>query len=358
MAPSNILKIYLDEVTALSPINYKKNNELLLALDQRYNYLIDLILARPKLTRKVLKSIEKVMKEGGALGPLSERFGAKDHPPAKISKQITLAHTEAIKYLDKYDINGAAKVIKALRLHRYIYFDILSKESTKNQEITSALEEYYQLRARCLNENLSLVVKYATSYSNASRASILDLIQEGNFGLIRAIDKYDVSYSSQFSTYAVFWIRQFMLRYIKHNKRIIRLPTHIQDQIAKISKESLSDLEIAERLGISVEVAMDIRRAARMPLSLSSSLENSGATPQDYLRDPENTPDDLTHDKTIIKKLRKRIRSKLTYAEFQVMAAELEGSKLRIKNRSKLLESARKKLKQDVDLIQELRDII
>ncbi|WP_319371152.1 sigma-70 family RNA polymerase sigma factor [uncultured Ilyobacter sp.] len=109
---------------------------------------------------------------------------------------------------------------------------------TKEEEIEFALKAQNgdeSAQEKLITSNLRLVVSIAKKYINIG-IPVLDLIQEGNIGLIKAVSKFDTTMDKRFSTYATFWIKQSILRYISSNKGVIRYPTYIYDNISKINK--------------------------------------------------------------------------------------------------------------------------
>ena len=150
-------------------------------------------------------------------------------------------------------------------------------------ELARRLEEGdHDARQRLVNANLRLVVAIAKRYQG--RGVLLeDLVQEGNLGLIRAVERFDYRRGFRFSTYAAWWIRHRITRAIANQGRTIRLPVHVVDLVNKISRVSAQltqtlgrepdDREVADAMGLSVEELLEIRATASAPLSLEMPLD-------------------------------------------------------------------------------------
>ncbi|TAK59032.1 sigma-70 family RNA polymerase sigma factor [Patescibacteria group bacterium] len=206
------------------------------------------------------------------------------------------------------------------------------EERALAKRITEGDEEAKNLLARA---NLRLVVSIAKKYaSRSSDLSLLDLIQEGNLGLFKAVDKFDYEKGFKFSTYATWWIRQAITRALADQSRTIRIPVHMVETIAKykqIVRRLEQDLgrdpmpeEISAEMGVDVEKVYQIEQINQETLSLeapiSSSDDDDASARGDFVADHSlPTPDQETAHRILVEQLHE-ILGDLTPKERKILA--------------------------------------
>jgi len=181
--------------------------------------------------------------------------------------------------------------IKAAKLLTFEEELALSRRVQKGDE---------EARRQFIESNLRLVVRIAKNYLTPE-VTILDLIQEGNIGLMRAVAKYDYRKNVRFSTYASWWIKQAIVRSLSNKKRIIRLPHRQEEKLRKINKvyNSLSQVlmreptlvEIAEEIGIEEAEVASIINSSSAVASLDSSPASESGSLHDMVEDMSFSPD-------------------------------------------------------------------
>ena len=164
-------------------------------------------------------------------------------------------------------------------------------------EINHGRKMMKDAKDRLIRANLRLVVSIAKKYTNRG-LHFFDLVQEGNIGLIKAVEKFEYQKGFKFSTYATWWIRQAITRSISDQARTIRVPVHMIEQINKVVRESRqllqtlgrepSDEEIAEKLGWPVLKVKSVKNVAREPISLETPIgEEDDSLLGDFIEDKD-----------------------------------------------------------------------
>lgn len=186
---------------------------------------------------------------------------------------------------------------------------ILGSEQINDEDelnLKRAILKSKRAKQKLAETNLRLVVSIAKKYVGRGM-SFLDLIQEGNMGLMKAVDKYDYNRGFKFSTYATWWIRQAITRAIADQARTIRIPVHMVETINKLvrtQRQLVQDLgrdpsneEIAEQMGIEVTKVQEIRKIAQEPVSLETPIgEEEDSHLGDFIEDETAiNPDDAAN---------------------------------------------------------------
>ena len=206
--------------------------------------------------------------------------------------------------------------------------------SKEEKELAKRIEKNDEAaRKRLIQANLRLLVSIAKRYVNRSpHLSILDLIQEGNIGLSRAVDKFDYRKGFKFSTYATWWIRQAVTRALADYSRTIRIPVHMVETITKytqtkrrlmqeLGREPLPE-EIAAEMNLDVEKIHYIQKISQEVISLESPIgdDDEDSTLSDFIRDETSLSPDQLANYALLRDQIKEILVDLTEREQKILS--------------------------------------
>src|ERR1700736_3698289 len=167
-----------------------------------------------------------------------------------------------------------------------------------------------EARVLMIEANLRLVVKIAQDYANFG-LPLLDLVSEGNIGLMKAVERFDPAKGGKLSTYAAWWIKQSIKRALANQSKTIRLPVHLVDKISKMRRVSLqlseelgrepADEELAEEIGISTRIVSQLKTVSIRPASLDAPISDEDSTEFGETVGDEDaqTPFELLRDKNL-----------------------------------------------------------
>ncbi|MFA6026536.1 MAG: sigma-70 family RNA polymerase sigma factor [Ignavibacteriaceae bacterium] len=243
------------------------------------------------------------------------------------------AETEGIKFLSRKNITDLSK-LSADSIQMYL------KEIGKVPLLTTEEEiELAKRKERCDKEaenklieaNLRLVVSIAKKFAGAKGLSLLDLIQEGNIGLFRAVEKFEYRKGYKFSTYATWWIRQAITRALADQSRTIRIPVHMVETINKfqqIHRRLIQDLgreplpeEISAEMGEDIEKVRHIIKISQDTISLETTVgeDEEDSTLEDFIEDVKNVSPDRSAALQLLKDYVKEVIIQLSPREQKIL---------------------------------------
>ena len=250
----------------------------------------------------------------------SQSLGAEPPPVDELDREAATPDLVRL-YLDEIGraplLDAATEVTLAQRIEagvfaRHLLSDLGQRRSVKlraarrvatSAELAALAADGEAAKRLFIRANLRLVVSLARRYSRSS-LPLLDLIQEGNVGLVRAVEKFDYTRGFKFSTYATWWIRQSIGRAIAEQSRVVRLPVHQVEKLSRLGRarrdlatalgREPSDAEVAAEMELAVEAVADLDAISRTPASLDALVGDSGATTLGDLVDAADaSPEDL-----------------------------------------------------------------
>lgn len=251
----------------------------------------DADIAEEETEKKTTTVIEEELPEGAIVLSMADD---DDDIPVH-STLITGATADPVKdYLKQIGkvplLNAVEEVELALRIEAGLFAEdkLATKKNLSKQlerELRWIARDGHRAKSHLLGANLRLVVSLAKRYTGRGM-QFLDLIQEGNLGLIRAVEKFDYTKGFKFSTYATWWIRQAITRAMADQARTIRIPVHMVEvinKLARVQRQMLQDLgreptpeELARELDMTPEKVVEVQKYGREPISLHTPLGEDG----------------------------------------------------------------------------------
>ena len=273
---------------------------------------------------KAVRLIEEMNLRANRLEPMFQKLKTIEHQMDTLKFRLAEA-----KRTGTVEGTTVEKMLKELRYLMRITYETPATLQRRVERVSNNRCSYDAAKRDLSAGNLRLVVSIAKKYRNRG-LSFLDLIQEGNTGLMRAVDKFEHARGFKFSTYATWWIRQAITRAIADQSRTIRVPVHMIDTMSKVRQitrdlyqelgRSPSVEETAKRAGLSMEDAQVIIKMARQPLSLDQPVGDQddsffGEFVEDYR---DNDPLYETNQATLKQQIQEAMQT-LNYREREIL---------------------------------------
>jgi RNA polymerase primary sigma factor len=275
--------------------------------------------------RRMAALTEELCLRTGRIIPLMRKLRS-------IAKKMNDLQTDmrrAEKFPKKYDPEDVEVMKEEVTGLRALVLEEPEELQRRIKDLGTVFWEYEQAKRDLSGGNLRLVVSIAKKYRNRG-LSFLDIIQEGNTGLMRAVDKYEYKRGYKFSTYATWWIRQAITRAIADHARTIRIPVHMIETMSKlrnIQKAILQETgleptieELAERAGMSVAETRRVMKISRHPVSLDRPVgESEDSYFGDFIEDERQDMPSETAAQDMLKQRIEQVLRTLTYREREII---------------------------------------
>ncbi|MGC9603426.1 MAG: sigma-70 family RNA polymerase sigma factor [Minisyncoccia bacterium] len=269
---------------------------------------------------------------------LEQAYNKLDEHGIKIKETSLFIKDTKLEEISLQELKEATRFDQTLPDAVQMYLKEIGKTplltSQEEKDLAKRAEQADELaRKRLIQANLRLVVSIAKRYVNRSpRLSILDLIQEGNIGLSRAVDKFDYRKGFKFSTYATWWIRQAVTRALADYSRTIRIPVHMVETITKytqtkrqlmqeLGREPLPE-EIATEMGMDVKKVHYIQKISQEVISLEAPIGDSedDLSLSDFIKDEQSLSPDQLANNALLKDQIREILADLTERERKILS--------------------------------------
>jgi len=293
--------------------------ELLHVFPEVEEYIYDYELTLEELQRKGIQIVED---SGGFLNVTADID--------KKGKQRISDIMNAVNRKKKFDISELSSDSIQMYLREIGKVPLLSGE----EEIELAKRKEKgdkEAERRLIEANLRLVVSIAKKFTGSKGLSLLDLIQEGNIGLFRAVEKFEYRKGYKFSTYATWWIRQAITRALADQSRTIRIPVHMVETINKfqqVQRQLIQDLgreplpeEIAAEMGEEIDKVRHIIKISQDTISLETTIgeDEEDSTLEDFIEDVKNVTPDRAAALQLLKDYVKEVIAELTPREQKIL---------------------------------------
>lgn len=275
--------------------------------------------------RKMATLLEECCLRTARIQPLMRRLQSILHKLDELQRELNLAE----RYPDRVHPDDHEAMQDEIRGIRSLVLETPDELRARLLCIETVFEEYEQAKRDLSGGNLRLVVSIAKKYRNRG-LSFLDIIQEGNTGLMRAVDKYEYMRGYKFSTYATWWIRQAITRAIADHARTIRVPVHMIETMSKlrtIQKRLLQIMgreptieELAEQAGMPVDETRRVMKISRHPISLDRPVgESEDSQFGDFIEDERQEAPSASATSEMLRSRINDVLKTLTYREREIL---------------------------------------
>jgi RNA polymerase primary sigma factor len=275
--------------------------------------------------RKIATLLEELCLRTARIIPIFRKLHSINNKVKDLEKNLLRAE----KFPNRYEPEDIMVMDEELEGLRALVLEEPLELDNRVEEIAKVFFEYEQAKRDLSAGNLRLVVSIAKKYRNRG-LPFLDIIQEGNTGLMRAVDKYEYKRGYKFSTYATWWIRQAITRAIADHARTIRVPVHMIETMSKlrtIQKHLLQELgreptmeELSERAKMPLDETRRVMKISRHPISLDRPVgESEDSQFGDFLEDEaQEAPSDQASNDMLKQRINDVLRT-LTYREREIL---------------------------------------
>ena len=266
-----------------------------------------------------------------------------------ISEEESVDATEAELFTEDLENSKDVKINDSVKMYLKEIGKIKLLSADEEFEYAKrAVEGDEEAKKKLSESNLRLVVSIAKRYLGRG-LRFLDLIQEGNIGLMKAVDKFDPDKGFKFSTYATWWIRQAITRAIADQARTIRIPVHMVETMNKLKREP-TDEELAERMGMPVDKIREVHKIGQDPVSLETPIgEENDSHLGDFIKDESSMSPEKYAISEMLKSELNDVLKTLTEREEKVLRLRFgidDGQSLTLEEVGKIFGVTRERIRQ------------